>query len=387
MTSLPLLEPTSRGRAQLPPRAQMPPRHLADLDLAGRRAAVAQLGEREFRATQISQHYFGRLVREPAGMTDVPAAVRDRLAGDLLPPLLTAVKELSCDDGATRKNLWRLHDGSLVESVLMGYPDRVTVCISSQAGCGMGCPFCATGQGGLTRNLSTAEIVDQVVWFAALAANGNLPHSPARLSHVVFMGMGEPLANYNRVLPAIRRLVAPAPEGLGLSQRHITVSTVGLVPAIRRLAEEDLALTLALSLHAPDDDLRDELVPVNQRWKVDEVLQAAWDYTARTGRRVSIEYALIRDVNDQGWRADLLGKLLAGRMAHVNLIPLNPTPGSRWDASSKPVEREFVRRLRAAGVPTTVRDTRGREIDGACGQLAASETEPSLRGRGRKAEQ
>jgi 23S rRNA (adenine2503-C2)-methyltransferase len=297
------------------------------------------------------------------------------------------VRELACDDGATRKNLWRLHDGALVESVLMGYPDRATLCVSSQAGCGMACPFCATGQAGLSRHQTTPEMVDQVVWFAGVAARGALPASPARLSHVVFMGMGEPLANYGRVLAAVRRLVAPAPEGLGLSQRHITVSTVGLVPAIYRLAEEDLALTLALSLHAPDDDLRDELVPVNQRWKVDEVLRAAWDYTARTGRRVSIEYALIRDVNDQGWRADLLGKLLAGRGAHVNLIPLNPTPGSRWDASPKPVEREFVRRLRAAGVPTTVRDTRGREIDGACGQLAASETKPQGRGRGRKAEQ
>ena len=185
--------------------------------------------------------------------------------------------------------------------------------------------------------------------------------------------MGEPLANYARVIEAVRRLTSPAPEGLGLSQRHITVSTVGIVPAMRRLADEDLAVTLALSLHAPDDDLRDELVPVNQRWKVAEVLQAAWDYAARTGRRVSIEYALIKDVNDQGWRADLLGGLLAHRRAHVNLIPLNPTPGSRWDASEKAVELEFARRLRAAGVPTTVRDTRGREIDGACGQLAASE--------------
>jgi 23S rRNA (adenine2503-C2)-methyltransferase len=212
------------------------------------------------------------------------------------------------------------------------------------------------------------------------------------------MGMGEPLANYARVIAAVRRLVAPAPEGLGLSQRHITVSTVGLVPAMRRLAEEDLAVTLALSLHAPDDDLRDELVPINQRWKVAEVLEAAWDYAARTGRRVSIEYALIKDVNDQGWRADLLGTLLKGRSAHVNLIPLNPTPGSRWDASPKPVEREFVRRLRAAGIPTTVRDTRGREIDGACGQLAASQDKAPgtgdpqrdlvpTRSRGRKAEQ
>jgi 23S rRNA (adenine2503-C2)-methyltransferase len=375
--------------------------------LAGRRAAVAALGEREFRAAQLSHHYFSRLVRDPAQMTDVPAAVRGRLAGDLLPTLLTPVRELTCDGGATRKSLWRLHDGSLVESVLMGYADRITLCVSSQAGCGMGCPFCATGQAGLTRNLSTAEIVDQVVWFAGVAASGVVPASPPRLSHVVFMGMGEPLANYQRVIDAVRRLVAPAPEGLGLSQRHITVSTVGLVPAIHRLASEDLALTLALSLHAPDDDLRDELVPVNQRWKVAEVLQAAWDYAARTGRRVSIEYALIRDVNDQPWRADLLGRLLAGRSTHVNLIPLNPTPGSRWDASPKPVEREFVRRLRAAGVATTVRDTRGREIDGACGQLAASEieqdrlavqprgsgyshTEPvevGERGRGRKAEQ
>jgi 23S rRNA (adenine2503-C2)-methyltransferase len=251
------------------------------------------------------------------------------------------VRELACDGGTTRKALWRLHDGALVESVLMGYPDRVTVCISSQAGCGMACPFCATGQAGLTRNLSTAEIVDQVVWFAGQAARGALPGCPDRLSRVVFMGMGEPLANYPRVRDAIRRLTDPAPAGLGLSQRHITVSTVGLVPAIRRL--------------------------------VAEVLDAADEYARRTGRRVSIEYAMIRDVNDHPWRADLLGRLLSGRLAHVNLIPLNPTPGSRWDASPKDVEREFARRLRAAGITTTVRDTRGREIDGACGQLAAAE--------------
>lgn len=398
-TAVPLLSPDART----PGRAGRPPTHLADLDLAARRELVAAQGHQAYRADQISRHYFGRLVRDPAAMTDIPAADRDRLAATLLPPLLSPVRELHCDGGTTRKTLWRLHDGSLVESVLMGYRrtasgppgsaphgragdgragdgrardgawDRVTVCVSSQAGCGMGCPFCATGQGGLRRNLSTAEIVDQVVWFAGAAANGVMAGVPARLSHVVFMGMGEPLANYARVVAAVRRLIAPAPEGLGLSARHLTVSTVGLVPAMRRLAEENLPLTLALSLHAPDDDLRDELVPINERWKVAEVLQAAWDYAARTGRRVSIEYALIRDVNDQPWRADLLGRLLAGKLAHVNLIPLNPTPGSRWDASEKAVEREFVRRLRAAGVATTVRDTRGREIDGACGQLAATE--------------
>ena len=374
MTTLPL-SPVQNAplRSPAPGRRPAPPRHLADLDPAGRRAAVAELGEREFRAGQLSAHYFGRLVRDPAEMTDLPAASRERLAGALLPRLLTPVRELACDGGATRKALWRLHDGALVESVLMGYPDRVTVCISSQAGCGMACPFCATGQAGLTRNLSTAEIVDQVVWFAGQTARGALPGCPDRLSRVVFMGMGEPLANYTRVRDAIRRLTDPAPAGLGLSQRHVTVSTVGLVPAIQRLADEGLAVTLAVSLHAPDDDLRDELVPVNQRWKVAEVLDAADSYARRTGRRVSIEYAMIRDVNDHPWRADLLGRLLSGRLAHVNLIPLNPTPGSRWDASPKDVEREFARRLRAAGITTTVRDTRGREIDGACGQLAAAE--------------
>ena len=232
--------------------------------------------------------------------------------------------------------LWRLHDGALVESVLMKYPDRVTMCVSSQAGCGMGCPFCATGQAGLTRNLSTAEIVAQVVaGERALApeAARTGPTATSRVSNIVFMGMGEPLANYKNVIGAVRRLSDPVPSGLGISQRSLTVSTVGLVPAIRRLTEERLTVRLAVSLHAPDDEARDELVPVNRRWKVAEVLDAAWDYAAATGRRVSIEYALIRDINDQPWRADLLGSLLAGHLAHVNLIPLNPTPGSKWTAS------------------------------------------------------
>ncbi|HET9516347.1 MAG TPA: 23S rRNA (adenine(2503)-C(2))-methyltransferase RlmN [Actinoplanes sp.] len=375
MTKLPVipLSPDAPDGVPLRRRATMPPRHLADLDLAGRREAMAALGEPAFRAQQLSTHYFGRLVRDAAEMTDLPAATRERLTAELLPTLLTPVREMACDDGATRKALWKLHDGAMVESVLMGYRDRVTACVSSQAGCGMACPFCATGQAGLTRNLSIAEIVDQVVYLAGVAASGAVTGSPPRLSRVVFMGMGEPLANYPRVIEAVRRLTSPAPEGLGLSQRHITVSTVGLVPAMRRLTAEGLQVTLALSLHAPDDDLRDELVPVNLRWKVAEVLGAAFDYAAQTGRRISIEYALIRDINDQPWRADLLAKLLAGRLAHVNLIPLNPTPGSKWDASPKPVEREFLRRLTEAGISTTVRDTRGREIDGACGQLAASE--------------
>jgi 23S rRNA (adenine2503-C2)-methyltransferase len=292
------------------------------------------------------------------------------VADALFPPLLTTVRQIECDAGETRKTLWRAGDGTTFESVLMRYPQRSTVCISSQAGCGMACPFCATGQGGLTRNLSTGEILEQV---RAAAATMRDEHG-GRLSNIVFMGMGEPLANYNRVLAAVRRIIAPAPHGFGISARSVTVSTVGLAPAIRKLADEHLGVTLALSLHAPDDELRDTLVPVNNRWKVSEALDAARYYADVTGRRVSIEYALIRDVNDQPWRADLLGKKLHGALGplvHVNLIPLNPTPGSQWDASPKPVEREFVKRVKAHGVSCTVRDTRGREIAAACGQLAA----------------
>jgi 23S rRNA (adenine2503-C2)-methyltransferase len=340
------------------PKKGMPPQHLADLDAAGRREALAAVGEKPFRAEQLSRHYFAGHTRDQ--MTDLSPGLREKL-DQLMPELFTQLRIVDCDDGATKKTLWRAHDGTLVESVLMRYTGRTTVCVSSQAGCGMACPFCATGQGGLTRNLSTAEICDQVV------------RAGEKVTNVVFMGMGEPLANYNRVVAAVRRLVDPAPYGLGMSQRNIVVSTVGLVPAIKRFTEEGLQVTLALSLHAPDDELRNTLVPVNTRWPVREVLEAAFGYTRKTGRRLSIEYALIRDVNDQPWRADMLAKRLKGKLVHVNLIPLNPTPGSEWDASPKPVEQEFVRRLRDAGVNATVRDTRGREIAGACGQLAALE--------------
>ncbi len=366
MTSLPLVFDA--------PKRGLPPRHLVDLSPAERLDAVAALGEKPFRAKQLANHYFSRLTVDPAEMTDIPAATRDKLVADLMPPLFTVVRKVTTDEGTTAKTLLRAHDGTLIESVLMRYPDRATLCISSQAGCGMACPFCATGQGGLQRNLSTAEIVDQVRLGAAAMRDGELPGGPGRLSNIVFMGMGEPLANYKRVIEAVHRITAPAPDGLGISQRTVTVSTVGLVPAIRKLTEEKLQVRLAVSLHTPDDELRNTLVPVNTRWDVAEVLEAARGYADQTGRRVSIEYALIRDINDQGWRADLLGKKLRkhlGQLVHVNLIPLNPTPGSKWDASPKPVEREFVRRVREQGVECTVRDTRGQEIAAACGQLAA----------------
>ncbi|MDA2893085.1 23S rRNA (adenine(2503)-C(2))-methyltransferase RlmN [Mycolicibacterium sp. BiH015] len=367
------------------PRRGMPPRHFADLDEAGRAAAATDLGLPAFRAKQLANQYYGRLIADPSQMSDLPAAVRAQVAEALFPTLIKPVREIECDAGETRKVLWRAGDGTTFESVLMRYTDRNTVCISSQAGCGMACPFCATGQGGLKRNLSTAEILEQVR--AASAELRDRDSGPivgsargGRLSNIVFMGMGEPLANYNRVVAAVRRIIAAPPNGFGISARSVTVSTVGLVPAIRRLADEKLNVTLAVSLHTPDDELRDTLVPVNNRWKVSEVLDAARYYADVTGRRVSIEYALIRDVNDQPWRADLLGKKLhaaLGPLVHVNLIPLNPTPGSEWDASPKPVEREFVRRVRERGVSCTVRDTRGREIAAACGQLAAT-AEPSI---------
>ena len=367
---MPVPQPITVG--QRPRGTARPPLHLADLDPAERRAAAERLGERGFRADQLSRHYFARLTDDPGDMTDVPAAARGPLAAALLPRLLTAEREYGCDQGQTRKTLWRALDGAYVESVLMRYPERVTMCVSSQAGCGMACPFCATGQAGLTRNLSTAEIVAQVVAGARALARGEIPGGPGRVSNVVFMGMGEPLANYPRVLAAVRRITDPVPAGLGISRRAVTISTVGLVPAIGRLAGEGLPVRLAVSLHAPDDALRDELVPVNQRWKVAEVLDAAWAYADATGRRVSIEYALIRDVNDQAWRAEALADLLAGHLVHVNLIPLNPTPGSKWTASEPGVMQEFEDRLARRGIPVTVRDTRGTEIDGACGQLAAT---------------
>ena len=369
-TPPPRQDVTSPGR-----RAALAPSHLADLAPAERGAAAVELGAPAFRARQLERHWFASLA-DPADaestFTDLPVGQRRPLADALLPGLLRTVRHVHADEGLTRKTLHRLHDGALVESVLMRYPGRVTACVSSQAGCGMGCPFCATGQAGLTRNLSTAEIVDQAVTGARATARGELPGRPGRLSNVVFMGMGEPLANYARTVAAVRRLTDPSPTGLGLSQRAVTVSTVGLAPAMRRLAEEGLQVTLALSLHAPDDELRSALLPVNDRWPVAEVLDAAWTYADRTGRRVSFEYVMLGGENDDAGRADLLGRLLRGRLAHVNLIPLNPTPGGTSRPSTPAATHAFLDRLHAHGVPATVRDTRGQEADAACGQLAAA---------------
>ena len=365
------------------PKRSMPPTHWVDLTQEERVERVKEAGLPAFRAKQLNTHYFSHYSDTAAEMTDLPATGREEFVASAFPKLLTEVKRLRTDNGDTIKFLWRLFDGALVESVLMRYTGRITLCISSQAGCGMNCPFCATGQAGLTRNMSTAEIVDQIVAANRAIEAGELggskakmENAPIRVTNIVFMGMGEPLANYNRVMAAVRTMVEPQPNGLGMSARNITVSTVGLVPAIKKLAEEQVPVTFALSLHAPDDELRDELIPVNSQWKVDEALDAARAYFDATGRRVSIEYALIKDMNDHQWRAQLLAEKLNERgrgWVHVNPIPLNPTPGSIWTASSPEVTRVFIKTLEDAGIPTTLRDTRGKEIDGACGQLAAAD--------------
>jgi 23S rRNA (adenine2503-C2)-methyltransferase len=370
------------GQLQLrPSRRGKPPAHLADLTMAERVEAVEEMGLPSFRAKQLSVHYFQHATVDPDAMTDLPADQREALAARFFPHLLTLVSFQSADHGATRKMLWRLFDGSLVESVLMIYPGRVTLCISSEAGCGMNCPFCATGQMGLSRNLSAAEILEQVRIANGLLRSGEVSTGegqdiPERVSNIVFMGMGEPLANYRPVATVCKRLNASAPEGFGMSARNITVSTVGLAPAVRKLVKEQIPVTLAVSLHAPDDALRNELVPINTRFDIDEILDAAYEYFTTTGRRVSIEYALIRDINDQAHRAQLLADRLIDKggtgWVHVNPIPLNPVKGSKWTASDPLVEKHFVQTLRDNGIRTTIRDTRGSDIDGACGQLAAT---------------
>ncbi|MGX6404284.1 23S rRNA (adenine(2503)-C(2))-methyltransferase RlmN [Dermabacter hominis] len=374
------LRPTRRGK---------PPAHLADLTLDERAEAVRDMALPAFRAKQLSKHYFEHFTTDPDDMTDLPKGDRSALVERFFPTLLTKVSQQSADQGMTQKFLWRLFDGSLVESVLMRYSNRVTLCISSEAGCGMNCPFCATGQMGLTRNLSAAEILEQVRIANLLLSRGEIPGGEGRVTNIVFMGMGEPLANYRAVATTCQRLNAPAPEGFGMGARHITVSTVGLAPAVRKLIKEEIPVTLAVSLHAPDDELRNELVPINQRFDVDDILDAAWEYFEATGRRVSIEYALIRDINDQAERAELLAKRLIARggahWVHVNPIPLNPVKGSKWTASDPWVERTFVETLREHGISATIRDTRGSDIDGACGQLAATVVETDARREDREA--
>ncbi len=291
-------------------------------------------------------------------VTTLPAALRERLSQQL-PAALELTDRVEEDSGQTVKLLYTLAGGARIETVLMHYPDRTTVCVSSQAGCAMACGFCATGQAGFERHLTVGEIVEQVVEAQRIAGG-------RRVSNVVFMGMGEPLANYDRCVAAVRRLHGD----LGLSARHLTVSTVGIVPGIVRLAAEGLPLNLAVSLHAANDDLRDELVPINRRYPLPDLIDACRLWFDRTRRRISFEWALIDGVNDQPGDARELADIARPLAAHVNLIPLNPTVDGLSGTPASGVRR-FAGALRSAGVTTTIRDTRGRGIAAACGQLAA----------------
>jgi 23S rRNA (adenine2503-C2)-methyltransferase len=323
---------------------------------------VLLAGQPRYRVDQVWEGLY-RLGGEPSGWTSLPASLRQTLA-EALPRELRSVTESVSDDGATVKFLWDLEPSGRIETVLMLYPDRATVCVSSQAGCAMACGFCATGQAGFTRHLSVGEIVEQVA-----VTRDRAQAMGRRLSNVVFMGMGEPLANERAVWPAVERIH----REFGLSARHLTISTVGLVPGIRRLAEHPLPVNLAVSLHAADDALRDSLVPINRRHPIDELVDACADYVERRRRRVSFEWAMIDGVNDRDEDAHRLAALCRRirPAAHVNLIPLNPTPG--YPTRGTPPRRvsEFHGLLTSLGVNATVRRNRGTEIDAACGQLAA----------------
>ncbi|HXK33730.1 MAG TPA: 23S rRNA (adenine(2503)-C(2))-methyltransferase RlmN [Dehalococcoidia bacterium] len=344
-------------------------RTVYDLSLAELEAVVAGLGAPKYRARQAWEWLYRRFAATWGEMANLPADLRARLAEALPFPAADVVATLSSDDGLTRKRLLRLHDGRLIESVLMLYDPRsgsrgrATVCVSSQVGCAMGCSFCATGQAGFERNLSAGEIIAQVVGFARLQREAR----GRAITNVVFMGMGEPMANYRAVWRAVETLHAP--EGMGLAARHITISTVGHVPGIRRLADETLQVGLAVSLHAPDQALREQLISTASRYPLREIMAACRDYVAKTGRRVTFEYCLMDGVNDAPEQARALADQLSGMLCHVNLIPVNPTPDRSVSRPSRARTLAFQRALAARGIPCTVRVEKGVEISAACGQL------------------
>ena len=320
-------------------------------------------GEPAFRAEQLKQWLYEHPVLDPADMTNLPARVRSVFGSSHWP--FSVEVEQSSDRGRTRKWLFRAPDGAAIETVLMGYPKRTTLCISSQAGCAMRCTFCATGQFGFERHLNAGEITAQVAFAAASLSNQPMDGSPPRVSNVVFMGMGEPLANYANVRETLRRLI----EVMGISARSITVSTVGVVPGIDRLAEEPWPVTLALSLHAADDHLRESLVPLNARYPIDDLLAAVRRFTAGKGRRVTLEWTLMDGLNDTPEQARALASIAREIRAHVNIIPMNPTPLAPQKRPPDHRIRQFVDEVKRHGANITLRDTRGTEIDAACGQL------------------
>jgi 23S rRNA (adenine2503-C2)-methyltransferase len=351
------------------------------------RAALSALGEPAYRATQIYKQLYVQRAAGVAEMTDLPRALREKLAGRFAVGRLQRLETQRGDGGLTRKGVFALPTGETIEAVLMVYPGRATVCVSSQAGCPMGCVFCATAKLGFQRDLTAGDIIAQTLWAAQelerVRAEFDPDHPavrrhqvtretfPRALGNIVFMGMGEPFNNYDAWMTAVRRLHDPA--GFNLGARHFTVSTVGLIPGIERLAAEELPINLAISLHAPDDELRGELMPVNRRYPIRDLLDATVRYIEQTGRRVSFEYVLLQGRNDEPRHAEALARLLRSGprlICHVNLIPWNPVPGTDLSRSARERVNTFRDRLEAGGVPCTIRIQRGVDIDAACGQLA-----------------
>ena len=320
-------------------------------------------GEPRYRIDQLRDWLYRKPALHADEMTNLPAELRESLSESLWP--FDVEIEQTADAGTTKKWLFRTPDGAAIEAVLMGYPRRATLCISSQAGCALACTFCATGQFGFERHLEPGEIVAQVAYAQAFLRQIGMPGVPDHVTNVVFMGMGEPLANYDRVRESLRRMI----EVMGISARSITVSTVGMVPGIKRLADEPWPVYLAVSLHAADDDLRTSLVPINKRYPIAELEAAAWEYFEKKGRRLSIEWTMMEGVNDTPEQARKLAAIAKRLRAHVNLIALNPTPLSEERAPSRLHIKEFAQLLETNGANVTIRDTRGQDIDAACGQL------------------
>ncbi|MDP3047668.1 MAG: 23S rRNA (adenine(2503)-C(2))-methyltransferase RlmN [Chloroflexota bacterium] len=361
---------------------------LPDLTLTALAEWLAAQGQPAFRAKQIYRHLYRSLAEDFSQMTDLPVGLRERLSQAIvLQPLRLLAQQIS-SDGLTRKALFELPDGNTVETVLMLYGGedaegrvRRTVCLSTQAGCAMGCAFCATGQGGLRRNLTAGEIVAQVLHFAREVRRAG---ADAVLTNLIFAGMGEPLANYSATWSAVERLNDP--EGFGLGARHMTISTAGWVPGIARLAKEKLQVGLAVSLHAPDDAMRDQLMPINRKYPIAVLMDACRDYTERTNRRVSFEYILVAGVNAGPAQARSLAALLKGMLCHVNLIPMNPVAGTPWRPPSHREAAAFAHVLEQSGITVTQRMERGSDIQAACGQLRARQagTTGAIEGPGAK---
>jgi 23S rRNA (adenine2503-C2)-methyltransferase len=341
-----------------------------DLDLEELKTLVVSWGEPAYRAGQIWQGVYQNLWASPDEFTNLSKSLRQKMAGELTWAGLEPSMVLKSKDGETVKTLFRLSDEREIEAVLMRYEDRRTLCISTQSGCAMGCVFCATGQMGFKRHLSAGEIVAQVIYYARL-----LKAQGEQVTNVVVMGMGEPFHNYDNTLEAIDRLNDP--KGLGLGARRFTISTVGLVPMIRKFANEKRQINLAISLHAANDEQRSALLPVNRKYPIEEVISACRDYIEKTGRRVTFEWALIRDVNDTPEQARQLAHLLKGLMCHVNVIPLNPTQKFAGQATTRERALAFSEILNQAGIPCTIRIRRGIDIQAGCGQLAGREQKPN----------